>query len=398
MLTLSGKKIILGVCGSIAAYKSLLLLRLLVKAGAEVEVIMTESATDFVGPLSFSTLSGKPVKTQIHSDADWQNHVHLGMWADLMVVVPATAQTIAKMAHGFVDNLLTAVFLSAKCPIMFAPAMDLDMWQNPATKRNIRLLTDSNIQMIPVEDGSLASGLSGLGRLAETEMIFEIINDHFNKQDTLAGRRILITAGPTLEAIDPVRFISNHSSGKMGIRIAEECLRRGAKVHLILGPTNENISESPELSLFRVVSADEMYTEVKSVWEDMTDFILAAAVADYKPVNMSVEKIKKTADQINIELTKTPDIAAFLGINKKQNQKLVGFALETTNALEYATSKLHKKNMDLIVLNTTGEIGVGFGYDTNQIVLIDRNGHQTNFDKKSKKEVATDIVNALLLL
>lgn len=398
MLTLSGKKIILGVCGSIAAYKSLLLLRLLVKAGAEVEVIMTESATDFVGPLSFSTLSGKPVKTQIHSDADWQNHVHLGMWADLMVVVPATAQTIAKMAHGFVDNLLTAVFLSAKCPIMFAPAMDLDMWQNPATKRNIRLLTDSNIQMIPVEDGSLASGLSGLGRLAEPEMIFEIINDHFNKQDTLAGRRILITAGPTLEAIDPVRFISNHSSGKMGIRIAEECLRRGAKVHLILGPTNENISESPELSLFRVVSADEMYTEVKSVWEDMTDFILAAAVADYKPVNMSVEKIKKTADQINIELTKTPDIAAFLGINKKQNQKLVGFALETTNALEYATSKLHKKNMDLIVLNTTGEIGVGFGYDTNQIVLIDRNGHQTNFDKKSKKEVATDIVNALLLL
>ncbi|MBK9632401.1 MAG: bifunctional phosphopantothenoylcysteine decarboxylase/phosphopantothenate--cysteine ligase CoaBC [Saprospiraceae bacterium] len=398
MLTLSGKKIILGVCGSIAAYKSLLLLRLLVKAGAEVEVIMTESATDFVGPLSFSTLSGKPVKTQIHSDADWQNHVHLGMWADLMVVVPATAQTIAKMAHGFVDNLLTAVFLSAKCPIMFAPAMDLDMWQNPATKRNIRLLTDSNIQMIPVEDGSLASGLSGLGRLAETEMIFEIINDHFNKQDTLAGRRILITAGPTLEAIDPVRFISNHSSGKMGIRIAEECLRRGAKVHLILGPTNENISESPELSLFRVVSADEMYTEVKSVWEDMTDFILAAAVADYKPVNMSVEKIKKTADQINIELTKTPDIAAFLGINKKQNQKLVGFALETTNALEYATSKLHKKNMDLIVLNTTGEIGVGFGYDTNQIVLIDRNGHKTNFDKKSKKEVATDIVNALLLL
>lgn len=398
MLTLSGKKIILGVCGSIAAYKSLLLLRLLVKAGAEVEVIMTESATDFVGPLSFSTLSGKPVKTQIHSDADWQNHVHLGMWADLMVVVPATAQTIAKMAHGFVDNLLTAVFLSAKCPIMFAPAMDLDMWQNPATKRNIRLLTDSNIQMIPVEDGSLASGLSGLGRLAETEMIFEIINDHFNKQDTLAGRRILITAGPTLEAIDPVRFISNHSSGKMGIRIAEECLRRGAKVHLILGPTNENISESPELSLFRVVSADEMYTEVKSVWEDMTDFILAAAVADYKPVNMSVEKIKKTADQINIELTKTPDIAAFLGINKKQDQKLVGFALETTNALEYATSKLHKKNMDLIVLNTTGEIGVGFGYDTNQIVLIDRNGHQTNFDKKSKKEVATDIVNALLLL
>ncbi len=398
MLTLSGKKIILGVCGSIAAYKSLLLLRLLVKAGAEVEVIMTESATDFVGPLSFSTLSGKPVKTQIHSDADWQNHVHLGMWADLMVVVPATAQTIAKMAHGFVDNLLTAVFLSAKCPIMFAPAMDLDMWQNPATKRNIRLLTDSNIQMIPVVDGSLASGLSGLGRLAEPEMIFEIINDHFNKQDTLAGRRILITAGPTLEAIDPVRFISNHSSGKMGIRIAEECLRRGAKVHLILGPTNENISESPELSLFRVVSADEMYTEVKSVWEDMTDFILAAAVADYKPVNMSVEKIKKTADQINIELTKTPDIAAFLGINKKQNQKLVGFALETTNALEYATSKLHKKNMDLIVLNTTGEIGVGFGYDTNQIVLIDRNGHKTNFDKKSKKEVATDIVNALLLL
>ncbi|MBK7232567.1 MAG: bifunctional phosphopantothenoylcysteine decarboxylase/phosphopantothenate--cysteine ligase CoaBC [Saprospiraceae bacterium] len=398
MLTLSGKKIILGVCGSIAAYKSLLLLRLLVKAGAEVEVIMTESATDFVGPLSFSTLSGKPVKTQIHSDADWQNHVHLGMWADLMVVVPATAQTIAKMAHGFVDNLLTAVFLSAKCPIMFAPAMDLDMWQNPATKRNIRLLTDSNIQMIPVVDGSLASGLSGLGRLAETEMIFEIINDHFNKQDTLAGRRILITAGPTLEAIDPVRFISNHSSGKMGIRIAEECLRRGAKVHLILGPTNENISESPELSLFRVVSADEMYTEVKSVWEDMTDFILAAAVADYKPVNMSVEKIKKTADQINIELTKTPDIAAFLGINKKQDQKLVGFALETTNALEYATSKLHKKNMDLIVLNTTGEIGVGFGYDTNQIVLIDRNGHKTNFDKKSKKEVATDIVNALLLL
>lgn len=398
MLTLSGKKIILGVCGSIAAYKSLLVLRLLVKAGAEVEVIMTESATDFVGPLSFSTLSGKPVKTHIHSDADWQNHVHLGMWADLMVVVPATAQTIAKMAHGLVDNLLTAVFLSARCPVMIAPAMDLDMWQHEATKRNIKLLLESKVQLIPVEDGPLASGLSGMGRLAEPEMIMEEITKHFKSQQTMAGRRILITAGPTYEAIDPVRFISNHSSGKMGIRIAEACLKRGAKVHLILGPTKEYISECPELALINVTSADEMYAQVLKVWEGMTDFILAAAVADYKPVHKSTEKIKKSSDQINIELTKTPDIAAFLGLNKKQGQKLVGFALETTNAIEYAKSKLHKKNMDLIVLNTTGEIGVGFGYDTNQVVLMDRNGNQTNFDKKSKKEVASDIVNALLLL
>ncbi|MBK9272634.1 MAG: bifunctional phosphopantothenoylcysteine decarboxylase/phosphopantothenate--cysteine ligase CoaBC [Saprospiraceae bacterium] len=398
MSALSQKKIVLGICGSIAAYKSLLILRQLVKSGAEVEVIMTEAAADFVGPLSYSTLSGKPVLTHIHSESDWNNHVHLGLWADLLIVAPATAQTIAKFANGMVDNLLTAVFLSARCPVMIAPAMDVDMWYHAATQRNIKFLESIGVRIIPVEEGLLASGLSGAGRLAEPENILNLVHSFFQVQQSMNGRKVLITAGPTQEPIDPVRFISNYSSGKMGVRIAEICLERGAEVHLILGPSNENIPVHKHLNLMRVKTAEEMFDAVKSMYMDMTDFILAAAVADYRPLDSSAQKIKKTDELLQLTLTKTPDIAMFVGAHKSPNQKLVGFALETNDFLANARAKLHKKNMDMIVLNSTGEQGVGFGYDTNRIEILDQKGGHVIFDKKSKKEVAADIVNALLLL
>ena len=398
MADFSGKNILIGVTASISAYKSLILTRLLVKAGARVQVIMTPAARDFVGPLSFSTLSGSPVLCEIHSDSDWSNHVHLGIHSDLFVIAPACANTIAKMAAGMVDNLLTAVYLSARCPVIIAPAMDVDMWNHPATQSNVKLLKSRGVHIIPVADGLLASGLSGPGRLQEPEEIFVHISNFISSDLDLAGKKILITAGPTYEAIDPVRFVGNHSSGKTGIALAEECINRGAEVYLILGPCHLDLPQHKHFHLTQVTSAVEMMEAVKKLYEIMDYFILSAAVADYMPSEPQVQKIKKSNHSLELKLTRTPDIAAFLGKSKSGAQKLVGFALETENLHQNAKEKLISKNMDMIVLNSTGEAGVGFGSDLNRLEIITRSGDHFVPGKKSKKDLATDIVNALLLL
>lgn len=390
---LQGKKIILGITGSISAYKSAILTRLFIKAGAEVQVLMTHSAKEFVGTLTFSTLSKKTVITDIHSDLDWNNHVALGMWADLMVVAPASANTISKMANGQVDNILTAVYLSCKCPVMIAPAMDLDMWQHPSTQFNISRLQTFGNQIIPVSDGPLASGLTGPGRLAEPEIIFEEVKKFIGTQHLLSGKRILITAGPTFEAIDPVRYIGNHSSGKMGIRIAERALFMGAKVELILGPTQEDIHPQANLQVHRIVTAHELFTKTKELYTNMHAFILAAAVADFRPEASAPEKIKKeNKEELLIRCLPTEDTAAFLGQNKSNDQILCGFALETEEILPNAKKKLQKKNMDFVVINSPKIPGSGFGHETNQIQLLDRTGHLRSFELKLKKDVAEDIL------
>jgi phosphopantothenoylcysteine decarboxylase/phosphopantothenate--cysteine ligase len=320
MNALTGKKIILGVTGSISAYKSLILLRLLTKAGAEVKVIMTNSAMDFVGPLSFSTLSGHKVLNSLSNEQEWQNHVHLGLWADLLLVAPISAQSMAKFTLGLVDNLLTAVFLSAKCPVMIAPAMDLDMWKHPSTQNNLEILKQRGVKVVPVAEGILASGLSGPGRLAEPEEIMELVQAFFDQKAKLKHKKILITAGPTYESIDPVRFVGNFSSGKMGIRLAEVAASMGAEVTLVLGPTNQKTDPSFQIEVIHVVSAEQMLSNVSSKINHFDYFILAAAVADYKPENPSLEKIKKTEDSITLKLVKNPDIAAFIGEKKQPNQ------------------------------------------------------------------------------
>jgi phosphopantothenoylcysteine decarboxylase/phosphopantothenate--cysteine ligase len=387
-------KIILAITGSIAAYKAAVLTRLLVKSGAEVQVLMTEGATEFITPLTLSTLSKKKVYAEIISEDSWNSHVELGLWADAMIIAPTTATTLSKLANGLSDNIVTAVYLSARCPIFIAPAMDLDMWQHPATVRNLDLLRGYGNHIIPVGHGELASGLVGDGRMAEPEEIVAYVTSFLNKKADFKRKKVLVTAGPTYEALDPVRFIGNRSSGKMGVAIAEELAERGAAVTLILGPSKiTNIP--PSVKTLRVESAQEMYEAATANFKDSDAAILAAAVADYRPKHVSDIKIKKKDNDLTIELEKTPDIAATLGQMKTAQQKLVGFALETNDEFDNAVSKLKRKNFDFIVLNSLRESGAGFNYDTNKISIIYNENTFKHFDLKSKDDAARDIVEAL---
>lgn len=399
MSILSGKKILLGVTAGIAAYKTAHLVRLFVKSGAQVKVVMTPAAKDFVTPLTLSTLSKNPVYSTFFEKGDeeneqWNSHVDLGLWADYMLIAPATANTLSKMANGVCDNLLLATYLSAKCKVYFAPAMDLDMYQHPATKLSIEKLQSFGNVFIPPASGELASGLVGEGRMEEPENIVSFIENEIVKGLPLYQKKVLVTAGPTYEAIDPVRFIGNHSSGKMGFELAKKAANLGASVYLITGNSNETVSNSL-IQRIDVVSAEEMYHEVHKYFDRADIAILSAAVADYKPKNVASSKIKKSEDTMTIELVKTQDILASLGKVKKQ-QFLVGFALETNNELENAISKLKTKNLDLIVLNSLQDKGAGFKKETNKVTIIDKFEKISEFSLKSKAEVAEDIFNVIL--
>ncbi|MEO6489498.1 MAG: bifunctional phosphopantothenoylcysteine decarboxylase/phosphopantothenate--cysteine ligase CoaBC [Ferruginibacter sp.] len=389
-----GKKILLGISGSIAAYKSAVLVRLLIKAGAEVKVIMTPAAAGFIGPLTLSTLSKNPVLTELSENSSWSNHVMLGRWADIMLIAPLSCNTLAKMANGICDNLLMAVYLSATCPVAVAPAMDEDMWQHPSTKKNISQLQEYGNKVIPVDNGELASGLTGEGRMQEPENIVKWLHDFFLKSNDLAGKKILITAGPTYEAIDPVRFIGNHSSGKMGIAIASECKRRGGSVTLVIGPGSQKLNG--EFNTIKVTSAAEMYTACMDAFPHADITIMSAAVADYTIKKPAKDKIKKSSNSLVIELEETADILSSLGQQKKEKQFLVGFALETNNEKEFALKKLKSKNADMIILNSLNDAGAGFGHDTNKITIFDKTGKQYDFETKSKVAVAVDIVDTIL--
>lgn len=393
---LQGKKIILGVCGSIAAYKSATLIRLLVKAGAEVQVVMTNEAANFITPLTLSTLSKRPVLTAYfnRNNGVWNNHVELGLWADLFIIAPASANTIAKLAHGQCDNLLTAAYLSAKCPVYFAPAMDLDMWRHDATRQNIAALKGFGNILIPPGTGELASGLYGEGRMAEPEEIVDFITSEIHKKLPLYNQDVLVTAGPTYEAIDPVRFIGNHSSGKMGFAIAEELALLGANVTLVSGPTTLK-THSTLIKQHNVTNAAEMLQTCEQYFKTAKACIMSAAVADYTPVHVAEQKIKKQDGGFSIELKKTTDILKTLGSLKQEGQFLVGFALETNNEEENAVEKLKRKNLDFIVLNSLNDTGAGFQTDTNKITIIDKNLQKTTYTLKSKKEVAQDICSKL---
>ena len=393
-MKLQGKKIVLGITGSIAAYKSISLVRLLVKEGAAVKVILTPSAKDFVSPLVLSTLSKNNVLIDLFDENSWANHVELGRWADLLLIAPLSCNTLAKMAHGMCDNLLLAVYLSATCPVMMAPAMDEDMWKHPSTKHNIETLRSYGNQIIPVEAGELASGLIGEGRMAEPEQIMNTIEGFFLIQTDFKGMKVLVTAGPTYEAIDPVRFIGNHSSGKMGIAIAEELTKRGAEVILVLGPSTQQVSNRL-YKLVNVKSAEEMFEASVQYFPDCQLAVMSAAVADYTPIQIANEKIKKQDDGLQIKLKRTKDILATLGTIKKNGQWLVGFALETTNEKQYALGKLESKNADMIVLNSLRDAGAGFGGDTNKISIFCKNRQEYTFTVKTKTEVATDIANTI---
>lgn len=400
MSVLSGKKVLLGVTAGIAAYKTANLVRLFIKSGAEVKVVMTPAAKDFITPLTLSTLSKNPVFSTFTNDEDenavWNNHVDLGLWADLFLVAPATANTLSKMATGNSDNLLLATYLSAKCPVYFAPAMDLDMYKHPSTKKSFDALVSFGNIMIPAGTGELASGLHGEGRMAEPEEIVNFIEKDINSKLPLRNKKVLITAGPTYEAIDPVRFIGNHSSGKMGFELARAFANQGADVYLISGPTSLIIDQSG-VKLTRVTNASQMYDEVHNVFKDIDIAVFAAAVADYRPINPADKKIKKKEKTLQIELEKTTDILASCGAIKKQ-QLLVGFALETNNELENATKKLEKKNLDAIVLNSLQDEGAGFGGNTNKVTMLFKNGNKKAFKLKTKTEVAQDIVTEILNL
>jgi len=404
-MMLEGKKILLSVTGSIAAYKSALLVRLLVKKKAQVKVIMTPAATAFITPLTLSTLSKNPVLIEMSDAAgNWNNHVELGLWADAMVVAPASANTIAKLANGLCDNLLTATYLSARCPVFVAPAMDLDMWNHTATQSNIEKLKSYGNTIIAVNAGELASGLNGEGRMAEPEEITEYLEQFFSvkkattKGGKLKGKKVLITAGPTVEAIDPVRFISNHSTGKMGFALAEAFLNEGAEVMMVKGPTPTDLNVHG-IRTVSVTNAYQMHDETIIRAKDADIIVMAAAVADYTPEQISSTKIKKgKGEEMEIRLVKTPDILKDLGERKKANQILVGFALETDNEEANAKQKLHNKNLDLIVLNSLQNTGAGFGHDTNKITIIDKKGKTKNFELKSKADVAKDIINEITSL
>lgn len=398
MSVLNGKKIVLGVSGGIAAYKTASLVRLFIKAGANVQVIMTPASKDFVTPLTLSTLSKNPVHSTFYNEEDenaqWNNHVELGLWADLMLIAPATANTMSKMANGAVDNLLIATYLSAKCPVYFAPAMDLDMYIHPSTTSSFELLQKFGNIMIPAESGELASGLSGEGRMAEPENIIAFLEADLESKLPLKGKKILITAGPTYEAIDPVRFIGNHSSGKMGFDIARRASELGAEVILVSGPTHLKSANSA-IKWISVVSAQDMYEACHQYFENVDVAISAAAVADYRPKFVAAQKIKKAVVDLNIELEKTQDILASLGKIKK-NQFLIGFALETENEIENAKLKIQKKNLDLIVLNSLQDEGAGFGKATNKITFISKDFAIEPMELKSKEAVAADILNKVI--
>ena len=386
----------MGVCGSIAAYKAALLVRLLKKAGAEVKVVMTASAQSFITPLTLSTLSENPVLTEFKKDktGEWNNHVELGLWADVFIIAPVTANTLGKLANAIADNLLNAVYLSARCPVIFAPAMDLDMYKHPSVRASVEKLQGFGNKFIDSEYGELASGLVGEGRMAEPEHIVAYLEEHFRNDLLLDGKKVLITAGPTYEAIDPVRFVGNHSSGKMGLALALEARKQGAEVTLVLGPNSLPKEQLEQVSVIPVTTAEEMYEASADKFNDQDVVILAAAVADYAPANPASEKIKKSSDSLDLKLSKTIDIAGTLGA-KKKSQFMAGFALETENAEENAKRKLEKKNLDMIVLNSLREPGAGFKHDTNRITIFTADNKKLEFQLKSKKEVAKDIINEI---
>ncbi len=397
---LKGKRILLGVTGGIAAYKSAFLVRLLIKAGAEVKVVMTPAAHQFITPLTLATLSKNPVATQFTNgeNGEWNNHIDLGLWGDLMVIAPASANTLSKLAEGRSDNLLVAVFLSARCPVLVAPAMDLDMYSNKATQINLVRIQQNGVKIIPPGTGELASGLSGEGRMAEPEEILKFIEATFTNASRLSGKKILVTAGPTYEAIDPVRFIGNHSSGKMGFELAEALAERGADVVLVSGPVSLQ-TKNPRIERKDVVSAQEMFECCMEIFPTCHAAILSAAVADFRPKNVADSKIKKGASGINeISLEETPDILASLGKLKSKKQILAGFALETNNEIANAKTKLESKNLDFIVLNSLKDFGAGFGTDTNKISILTNEGKTINFELKSKSAVANDIADHLVTI
>ncbi len=392
-----GKKILLGICGSIAAYKSIFLTRLLIKAGAEVKVVMTPSAKDFITPLSISTISKNEVLSDLFSNDTWNNHVQLGRWADVMLIAPLSCNTLAKMANGICDNLLLATWLSATCPVVVAPAMDEDMWLHPATAANIEKLNSFGNRIIPVEKGELASGLYGEGRMAEPEQIISFLERNFFFSESLKGKKALVTAGPTHEPFDPVRYISNQSTGKMGIAIARELAQKGAEVELVLGPSSIEIND-PRIHVTRVQSAEEMYNACIAIFPSTRIAVMSAAVSDYTPVSFSKEKIKKNSETFTLELSRTKDILQTLGEKKKAGQILVGFALENKDEVQYAKNKLKSKNADMIVLNSLNDAGAGFGYDTNQVTIFEKDGFEIPYGQKPKQLVARDIVDRIIKL
>ncbi|MDW3645888.1 MAG: bifunctional phosphopantothenoylcysteine decarboxylase/phosphopantothenate--cysteine ligase CoaBC [Bacteroidia bacterium] len=391
---LSGKKIVLGITGSIAAYKSVLLLRILIKAGAEVKVVCTPSVNAFLGELTLSSLSGKSVFSGIWEE-NWSEHVELGLWADLMIVAPATANTLAKFAHGLCDNALTAVYLAARCPVMLAPAMDVDMYKHGRTQKNLKELEADGCIVLETGEGFLASGLEGVGRMLEPEEIYEIIESHFRGTE-LAGKKFLISAGPTQEALDPVRFISNHSSGKMGYALAKAAWYMGADVSLVSGPTQ--LSPPKGVKFKSVISAQDMFEAVTEEATGQDCIIMAAAVADYTPMTTAEQKIKKSGDDMQIPMKRTKDILKSLGEKKPEGQILVGFAMETENELDNAQKKLFKKKMDFVVLNSLRDKGAGFKHDTNKVTIMDQAGNVEALPLKSKAELAGDILQKVIKL
>ena len=391
---MKGKRILVGITGGIAAYKIAFLIRLLKKRGAEVKCIMTPASSDFIAPLTIATLTENPVYIDFWNkqNGQWTNHVELGMWPDVFLIAPLTANTLSKLANGYCDNLLTATYLSSKCPVVVSPAMDLDMYAHNTTSNNLSKLASFGVQILPAEEGELASGLVGKGRMVEPETIVSYLSRFFENQKQFDSKKVLITAGPTYEYIDPVRFIGNFSSGKMGFAIADEFLKRGAEVILIAGPSHQILSH-PNLKVISVVTANEMFEQVQLHWKEVNIGVFSAAVADYRPEHISSSKIKKKEDTLTIRLVKNPDILAWAGENRTSNQFLVGFALETNDAIVYGKNKLRNKNLNAIIINTLADEGAGFGGNTNKISILSNDNNLFEFDLKSKKDVAVDIVN-----